>query len=205
MEKKTTKKDRIGERYGRLLVLEKAPSRHGYARWLCKCDCGRTKDVSGTCLQQGRIKSCGCLRKETATLRASINSENNKLLPGESAFLLLYNVYKHNAEIRDRAFTLTTEQFRNLTSGTCEYCGLKPSSEYQTASRNGGYIYNGVDRVDNNVGYILENCVTCCKTCNWMKRVQTTKEFINSCQRVVDYTNHKKLAEMSNSITNKSN
>ena len=198
---KNNYKNRIGEKYGRLLVIEKAQSKHGYARWTCKCDCGRIKEVSGTCLQQGRIKSCGCLRKETATFRASVNSENNKLLPGESAFLLLYNVYKHNAEIRSREFTLTTEQFKALTSGTCVYCGLTPSSEYQTASKNGGYIYNGVDRIDNNIGYTLENCATCCKTCNWMKRVQTTEEFINSCKRIVDYTNHKKSAEMADSTS----
>jgi hypothetical protein len=198
---KTTFKDRIGERYGRLLVLSKAPSKHGYARWNCVCDCGRYKEVSGTSLQQEKIKSCGCLRKETCALRASINSENNKLLPGESAFLLLYNVYKHNAEIKKREFSLTTEQFRELTSGTCVYCGLPPSSRYQTASKNGGYIYNGVDRINNSIGYVLENCATCCKTCNWMKRVQTTDEFISACQRVVNYTNHKKSTEMLDSAT----
>jgi len=191
--------DRIGQRYGRLVVIEKAPSKHGSARWWCLCDCGKKKNVSGSCLQQGRVKSCGCLRKEICKQRAAINSENNQLSYGESAFNLLYAVYRHNAEIRNRDFTLTKEDFKSLTSGTCFYCGAAPFCIYQPNKKTGEYIYNGVDRQDNSQGYVLTNCVTCCKTCNWMKRTLGANEFISACQKVVDYTNHKKSVEISDS------
>ena len=204
MEKGSTKINRIGERYGRLLVIEKALSRHGYARWLCQCDCGKTKDVSGTCLQQGKIKSCGCLRREVCRERAAINSANNVLGEGEAAFNLLYAVYKNNAENKNREFTLTKEQFKELTSGICTYCGDGPKSKgCGSTIKSGLYLYNGIDRVDNTIGYIPENCVTCCKICNWMKRTQTREEFYEACLKVTNYfkPNHKNSAEMSESAT----
>jgi hypothetical protein len=195
---KTTKIERTGERHGRLLVTSQAPSRHGYARWWCLCDCGRTKNVSGTCLQQGRIKSCGCLRKETSTHRAALNSESNTLIKGEAAFNQLYATYRNNAHIKGRDFTLTKEQFKALTVGACLYCGDGPKSIGRSSTeKTGAYLYNGIDRVDNSLGYTLENCVTCCKICNWMKRSQSQDEFYNSCCKVVSYfRNHKNSAEM---------
>lgn len=52
----------IGKRFGRLVVLEYA----GEKKWKCQCDCGGTTIVSGTALNSGSTKSCGCLRIETA-------------------------------------------------------------------------------------------------------------------------------------------
>lgn len=194
--------NRIGTRYGRLLVTSQAPSKHGYARWWCLCDCGKTKNVSGTCLQQGRIKSCGCLRRETCTIRATLNSEINTLSKGEAAFNQLYATYRNNATIKGRDFTLTKEQFKSLTESPCEYCGDGPKSICKSSTeKTGALLYNGVDRVDNTLGYTLENCVACCKVCNWMKRVQTQEEFYISCCKVAKYfENHKKSAEMTDSI-----
>ena len=66
-------KDLIGQRFGRLVVLERAnkPStiKGGGAYWLCKCDCGNKKIVSGCKLRGDRVKSCGCLAKELSSER----------------------------------------------------------------------------------------------------------------------------------------
>jgi len=186
----------IGKRFGRLLVVGKAPSKHGYARWWCLCDCGKTKDVSGTGLNNRHTKSCGCLRREVCKQRALLNAQSNTLDIGVCARNLLYAVYRHNAEIRNREFSLTPEQFQDLTSSNSIYCGLEPSSVYKPNYKHGEYRYNGVDRVDNAQGYAMSNCVPCCKICNWMKRTQTSEEFIAACQRVIDYQNHKKSTEM---------
>lgn len=53
-------KDETGKQYGYLTVLslvQKSPQ----AIWLCKCKCGRLKEVKGTYLRNGTTKSCGCL------------------------------------------------------------------------------------------------------------------------------------------------
>ena len=58
-------KDRTGERYGRLLVLEYSGKDHrGKHLWRCRCDCGNEKIVVGDNLSSGKSNSCGCLKKE---------------------------------------------------------------------------------------------------------------------------------------------
>ena len=67
-----TVRNLVGQSFGRLSVIERAESRNGKAYWLCRCDCGNYKTVSGTHLVDGSTQSCGCLVKE-------VNSRNNTL------------------------------------------------------------------------------------------------------------------------------
>jgi len=57
-------KNEIGNKYGKLLVIEKAPrpeNRPKGAYWLCKCNCGNYKVIRGADLRSGHVNSCGCL------------------------------------------------------------------------------------------------------------------------------------------------
>lgn len=50
----------IGQRFGRLVVLERADNTNdGHARWKCQCDCGNITIVEGRYLENNRITSCG--------------------------------------------------------------------------------------------------------------------------------------------------
>lgn len=64
---RTKKIDLIGQRFGRLTVieeLEKSPN-NGNIRWLCRCDCGNEKITTSSNLRYGsKDNSCGCSRKE---------------------------------------------------------------------------------------------------------------------------------------------
>lgn len=63
----TRKIDLVGQRFGRLLVVEEAgKDKHGNLKWKCKCDCGDVAIVLGYNLRSGRTKSCGCLRRVVA-------------------------------------------------------------------------------------------------------------------------------------------
>jgi len=56
--------DLTGQRFGLLTVIKRQQNdKHGTAKWLCKCDCGKTKSVSSSNLLKGHTKSCGCLLK----------------------------------------------------------------------------------------------------------------------------------------------
>ena len=79
-------KDRVGQRYGRLLVLERAPNgTHNRVMWKCQCDCGNICTVYGNNLQNGDTKSCGCLNTET---RRQLGLSNRENLTGKKFGLL---------------------------------------------------------------------------------------------------------------------
>jgi hypothetical protein len=80
-----------------------------------------------------------------------------------------YSSYKYI--MRNKNFQLTKEQYDILRQGNCTYCGRTCSNTHT----------NGIDRVDNTRGYILDNCVSCCSSCNIAKRTTNEKEFINKC------------------------
>ena len=54
--------DLTNRRFGRLRVVRLAGKRP--ARWMCRCDCGKTAVVGAAELRKGDTKSCGCLRAE---------------------------------------------------------------------------------------------------------------------------------------------
>lgn len=61
--------DLTGQRFGRLTVIKIYDDKeHIYknwgAKWVCKCDCGEETIVNSYDLRNGKVQSCGCLRKE---------------------------------------------------------------------------------------------------------------------------------------------
>lgn len=54
----------VNQRFGRLLVLNRAGTKSGHATWKCLCDCGKETIVIGSNLTSGKILSCGCYKKE---------------------------------------------------------------------------------------------------------------------------------------------
>ena len=60
------KNDLTGHRYGRLVVMDRAPNRNGHVMWHCVCDCGNECDVESSNLIFTQ-QSCGCYRRERAS------------------------------------------------------------------------------------------------------------------------------------------
>lgn len=69
--------DLTGKRFGRWVVLKKAPSRNKQVYWLCQCDCGTIKEVKGQTLREGESISCGCYQKERAKETMSTTGKKN--------------------------------------------------------------------------------------------------------------------------------
>lgn len=76
-------KDLTGQRFGRWTVIEKT-ARPPYttgtsAFYLCRCDCGAEKVISGRSLRIGDSTSCGCYRNEICRERLiRLNQEKKK-------------------------------------------------------------------------------------------------------------------------------
>ena len=56
----------IGQKFGRLEPIEMTNKKQNKSIiWKCKCDCGNEYEANAANLRAGRVKSCGCLKKET--------------------------------------------------------------------------------------------------------------------------------------------
>lgn len=102
---------------------------------------------------------------------------------GESNMHQLYTTYKSGAKRRGITFLLSEQEFRSFLFNNCVYCGREPyaiCAKNSACSESGKKIikYNGIDRVDNAKGYIINNCITCCKICNFAKRSMAHEEFV---------------------------
>lgn len=59
--------DITGQKFNRLTVIKRVENdKHNKAQWLCLCECGKEIIARGTDIRKGKIKSCGCLKKDIA-------------------------------------------------------------------------------------------------------------------------------------------
>jgi len=75
--------------------------------------------------------------------------------------------YQFSAKRRNYAFELSLEQFERLVTKPCFYCDYHKEGEV-----------NGIDRLDNNKGYTVENSKPCCEMCNHMKQMYHVQYFL---------------------------
>lgn len=68
--------DRTGLRYGRLVALSPARLTSGGWYWLCRCDCGTEKVISGDSLGK-MANSCGCIRREVTRARSRTHGRSS--------------------------------------------------------------------------------------------------------------------------------
>lgn len=169
--------DLSGKRFGRLVVLGHAGKRGHHVAWRVRCDCGNEVETLGITLKAGQVNSCGCLRDiEDAT--------------SERAFKYLFWAYRGRAKNKAREFSLTQKEFRILTKQNCFYCNAKPAQRYYgkiCRVSTEPYIYNGIDRLKSEIGYVLENCVPCCGFCNKMKLNHSVDAFMNQINKIYKY------------------
>ena len=93
--------DITGKKYNRLTAITYL----GKSNWRCVCDCGRIAIVPSYAIINGRIKSCGCIRRETA-------KNLNLKKWGELAFTNIYCSYRVSAKTRGVTFGLSEDEFK---------------------------------------------------------------------------------------------
>lgn len=175
-------------RFGKLEVIKRdSNSKSGCSKWECLCDCGNIKIIEAGNLKNGHTQSCGCFRKEK--MRQISRRE-----PGQNGFSTLKNKYKKNARLRNLSWNLNDKQLKELFKGNCYYCNIEPiqisrAERYSTpeADAHSQFIYNGIDRLNNNIGYEYINCVPSCKMCNWMKLNFLLEDFLNKIKQIAKH------------------
>lgn len=162
-----------GERFGRLVVVSESEHRNkqGYVLYVCTCDCGGSNTRRASDLYSGRVKSCGCFRRDAP------QSFVRKRPPKEAALHAFIQRYKRGAKERSIDFDLSDEEFVSISSLKCFYCGASPKEMKSKSKFKTELFTNGLDRVNNDEGYRLNNCVSCCSDCNVAKRALSLEEF----------------------------
>ena len=61
-------KDLTSQRFGRWLVLSRAPTVKEIVHWFCRCDCGIERVVRSASLVSGASTSCGCLTRAASPI-----------------------------------------------------------------------------------------------------------------------------------------
>jgi len=170
-------KNITGQIFGRLTVLFLLEKRDnsGHTVWLCKCNCGKEKIARGYSLRRGDVRSCGCL-KEHCNVGCNKKYASNE----EAAWGYNYDQYKRNAKFRKLIFKLSFDDFKKIANMNCHYCNSLPEKRPSQHGRSSIFA-SGIDRVDNNEGYILSNCVPCCTWCNQAKKEHNVDFFIKKC------------------------
>lgn len=171
--------DLTGRRFGKWTVLSRTENYKGRApQWICRCDCGLEKTVSGRSLTQGWSKGCMSCRK----LPKDLGNLRQRLY-----------LYKKGAQKRGLEWSLTEEQTFKLFKGNCSYCGREP---YQSVKRyaygkhgtvSSSTLYNGIDRIDNDRGYVQDNVQSCCGECNFAKHKLSESHFLNLVKMIYDH------------------
>jgi hypothetical protein len=91
-----------------------------------------------------------------------------------------FTKYKGRGIREGKSFELTEEEYEYLRQQTCVYC-RRPTTKTH---------HNGIDRIDSSIGYIRDNCLTCCSGCNIAKGKNTPEEFIDQCKIIAGRTHN---------------
>ena len=117
-------------------------------------------------MRSGGTVSCGCLRRN----RAIAANETTSLGAIERS-------YKYAAKKRGLSFDLSRVYIDMLIHSPCFYCGEKGTNLMHGKHSYRSFAYNGIDRIDNTIGYTEKNTVSCCKMCNRCKSDLSISEF----------------------------
>lgn len=172
---KCKRKDYTGLKFGNLTFMKfsRIESKHTY--WIVKCDCEKEIEKRASSVTHGVInRSCGCKRGISNVKDGNIVNIKR-----------IYRNYEHGAKNRNIKWNLNLEEFQSFIDKNCHYCNCPPNSILKALNKyHGEFIYNGIDRIINELGYNMKNCVTCCKFCNYAKNNLTTDQFLNKIKEI---------------------
>lgn len=142
----------IGQKYGRLLVVEQLPSRgHGRGRKvICRCDCGKLTEVFVSNLTRGHTTSCGCLKAEIVKSGAhTVHGKRNTRL---------YEIWRSMKQRCQNPNKSNYSRYGGRGIKVCEEWASSFDNFYKWAVSNGYKEDLSIDRIDNDGNYEPGNC-----------------------------------------------
>lgn len=141
-------KELFGSRFGHLVVVDRLPNaKDGTARWMCLCDCGQSRAISGTGLRAGRNKSCGC-----ASPLFTSDSTKTHGMSGTRTYRIWRGMLSRCSDV---AKGKTRRNYFDKGIRVCEQWAT-----FERFFSDMGEAKSGMtlDRIDGRLGYSKENC-----------------------------------------------
>jgi hypothetical protein len=176
----------IGKKFGFLTVManvQRIINNKKRTFLKVRCICGKRKLIYSSSLKNGHTKSCG---------NHHLNRKNRVSLVN-LIFTHSWNDFVQGCKKRNIKTTLTKKDVFKLIFDPCFYCGRKNVNIRTIKHKYSTRIIrrNGIDRINNKLGYHKNNVVSCCGDCNEMKMARTKKEFINLIKLIYKNTLNK--------------
>jgi len=126
--------DLTGQRFGRLLAIERIYVKYKRTKYKCVCDCGKPTIVEGTNLVRGKTRSCGCYEIECRESRYVdlTGRKFGKLLVLKKNMIGKKSKYDCLCDCGNKTSVLG----ESLQSGGTTSCGCNHHLEYGLAAKN---------------------------------------------------------------------
>ena len=141
--------DLTGQQFGRWSVISPSHvNRHGKWHWFCRCSCGKEATVNGSSLRNGGTKSCGCLNREVAAERRTLD------LKGQRFGRLIAERHIGITKSRDYLWLCKCDcgnecivRAHNLMRGNTKSCGCYHKYKAGIASRTHGQTHTRLYKI----------------------------------------------------------
>ena len=142
--------DLTNKRFERLTVIKRVNnSKHGDARWLCKCDCGNQVIVSSPNLKSNHVKSCGCLAKE---IKSQIHKKHG--LTSTKIYIIYHSMLNRCYNKNDKSYF----RYGGRGISVCPEWRKDFINFYNWAMQNGYREDLTIERINVNDNYKPDNC-----------------------------------------------
>lgn len=158
----------------------------GEGHFILTCRCGNTSKGShdhvtrkiANLLSEGYSACQKCTFEYQNSLKEE-REANDKIYTYKD----VYREYVKKSKVRDIDFSLSLEDAAELFTKPCFYCGNSPNN-CRVRQSGTQVFYQGLDRVNNEIGYQKDNIVPCCKYCNSFKMERSQDEFFKHVEKI---------------------
>lgn len=155
---RTSAKNHAGKTCNRLTAIAPVGRLRNNIQWLCLCSCGNEVLVNSRAFSKGRVKSCGCLKKEK-DIEKILEQSNKKRTHGKSGKNIT-GEYRCWKGMNSRCFNSNATGYKNYGGRGISVCSRWRYSfeKFLEDMKKRPSIHLSIDRINNDGDYEPGNC-----------------------------------------------